>query len=70
MERLREEGFDDADLARIHTPIGLDIGAKTPEEIALSILAEIVAVRRDRHATPLPLKDAPIHLECDAIGTQ
>ena len=46
--RLREEGFGEADLARIHTPIGLDIGARSPEEIALAILAEIVAVRRSR----------------------
>lgn len=46
LARLRERGLDDASLERIHTPIGLDIGARTPEEIALAILAEIVAVRR------------------------
>nr|WP_255574882.1 XdhC family protein [Caldovatus aquaticus] len=44
--RLKEMGFDDAALARIHAPVGLDIAAVTAPEIALSILAEIVAVRR------------------------
>jgi xanthine dehydrogenase accessory factor len=43
---LREQGVSDEELARLHTPAGLDIGARGPEEIALSILAEIVAVRR------------------------
>jgi xanthine dehydrogenase accessory factor len=44
-ELLREEGFTDEELARIHTPIGLDLGGKSPPEVALSILAEVVAVR-------------------------
>lgn len=47
---LRRQGFDDADLARIHAPIGLDLGARSPEEVALAILAEILAVRRGRDA--------------------
>ncbi len=47
-ERLRAEGFSEADLERLHGPIGLDIGAVTPEEIALSILAEIVANQHGR----------------------
>ncbi len=46
--RLRELGVSDAALARIHAPIGLDIGAETPGEIALSIVAQIVAARRRR----------------------
>lgn len=46
LERLREQGFEADQLARIHAPIGLDIKALTPEEIAVSILAELVAVRR------------------------
>ena len=45
---LRTQGFGDADIARIHAPIGLDVGAASAEETALAILAEIVAVRRGR----------------------
>jgi len=41
--RLREVGVSDEDLARVHAPIGLDIGARTPEETAISICAEIIA---------------------------
>ena len=46
MEALREGGADPAAIERVHAPIGLDIGAETPAEIAVAILAEIVAVRR------------------------
>lgn len=46
LERLRAQGFTDAELARIHAPAGLNIGAKSPAEIALSILAEITQVLR------------------------
>jgi xanthine dehydrogenase accessory factor len=42
---LRAAGLTDDDLARIHAPIGLNIGARRPEEIALAIMAEIVATR-------------------------
>jgi xanthine dehydrogenase accessory factor len=47
-ERARESGVSEGFLERIHTPIGLDIGAETPREIAFSILAEIIAVQRGR----------------------
>jgi xanthine dehydrogenase accessory factor len=44
--RLRENGAEERKLEKVHAPIGLDIGAVTPEEVALAIMAEIVAVRR------------------------
>ncbi len=47
-DRLRRMGFDDAAINRIHGPVGLDIGARSPEEIALSIMAEIVREYRGR----------------------
>jgi molybdopterin adenylyltransferase len=46
VQALRDMGFDDADLARVRSPVGLNIGARTAEEIALSILAGVVAARR------------------------
>jgi xanthine dehydrogenase accessory factor len=46
-QRLLDSGFSESDIARLHAPIGIDIGAETVEEIALSIVAELVAVRRD-----------------------
>jgi xanthine dehydrogenase accessory factor len=58
IDRLRESGVSEEQLKNIHAPIGLDIGAVTPEEVALAIMAEIVAERRGGTGTPLSYKKA------------
>lgn len=52
---MRERGFGDADLARVHCPVGLPIGAETPEEIAVSIVGECIAHKRGIEAGAPPL---------------
>jgi xanthine dehydrogenase accessory factor len=59
--RLRAEGVDDAGLERVMGPIGLDLGARTPEETAISICAEIIALRTGRTFGSLRDTDGPIH---------
>jgi len=59
--RLREVGVNERELARLHSPIGLDLGARTPEETALSIAAEIVATRRGGTGVRLTGSPTPIH---------
>jgi xanthine dehydrogenase accessory factor len=51
-DALREEGISPDMLSRVHAPIGLDIGAITPQEIAISILAELIAVKHGKLAEP------------------
>ena len=51
-EQAIQEGFDPAKVAAVHAPIGTPIGAETPAEIAISILAQIIAVRRDAGPGP------------------
>lgn len=60
-QRLRAEGVSDEELARVLAPIGLDIGARTPEETAISICAEIIALRSGRLAPSLRDTSGAIH---------
>jgi xanthine dehydrogenase accessory factor len=60
-ERLRAEGVTDEGLARVLAPIGLDIGARTPEETAISICAEIIAHHTGRSSGSLRASEGPIH---------
>ncbi|WP_121709946.1 XdhC/CoxI family protein [Streptomyces sp. E5N91] len=66
--RLREAGVSDLELSRLRSPIGLDLGARTPEETALSIAAEIVAVRRGGTGTSLTGAHTPIHHDGPPAG--
>ena len=61
LKRLREEGVTEAELARLRSPLGLDIGARTPEETAVSIAAEIVQTRWGGTGQPLTALEGPIH---------
>ncbi|KUH80116.1 MULTISPECIES: XdhC/CoxI family protein [unclassified Mycobacterium] len=63
MQRLREAGLTDAELGRLASPIGLDLGARTPEETAVSIAAEIIARRWGGGGRPLSDTDGRIHHE-------
>jgi xanthine dehydrogenase accessory factor len=59
--RLRDAGVDDANLARLRSPIGLDLGARTPEETAVSIAAEIIGLRWGGSGRPLGDTEGDIH---------
>jgi xanthine dehydrogenase accessory factor len=61
VERLRDAGLDEEAVARIHAPCGLDIGARTPPETVISILAEVIAVRTGRAGESLRDTSGPIH---------
>jgi xanthine dehydrogenase accessory factor len=61
VERLAELGVTDTEIARIHRPIGLDLGGRRPAEVALAICAEILAVRSGRDGRPLQQRQGPIH---------
>jgi xanthine dehydrogenase accessory factor len=61
LERLREAGATDADIALMHSPIGLDLKGRTPQETALSILSEAIAVRWGGTGAPLSRTSDPIH---------
>jgi xanthine dehydrogenase accessory factor len=63
MERLRDAGLGDQELARLSSPIGLDLGARTPQETAVSIAAEIIALRWGGGGGRLAQRDGRIHHE-------
>ena len=60
LDHLREEGFDPAELAKVRTPIGLDIGAETPEEIAVAIVAEVIMMRNGGTGAPMYYRHASV----------
>ncbi|AHH97876.1 XdhC family protein [Kutzneria albida] len=61
LERLRAAGLSGAEIGRLRAPIGLDLGAATPEETAVSIAAEVVALRRGGSGAALSITQGPIH---------
>ncbi len=67
LARLREAGVDESGLARLMSPIGLDLGARTPEETAVAICAEIIALRSGRRPPSLRDRDGPIHADWMSI---
>nr|WP_218888484.1 XdhC/CoxI family protein [Saccharopolyspora hordei] len=65
LRRLREEGLTEEELAKLSSPIGLDLGARTPEETAVSIAAELIALRWGGRGVRLAELDGPIHHHTD-----
>ncbi|HEY5334623.1 MAG TPA: XdhC family protein, partial [Mycobacteriales bacterium] len=61
LDKLRERGLTEEELARLHSPIGLDIGARTPEQTAVSIAAELILDQWGGSGSPLRELDGPMH---------
>ncbi|HEX3287269.1 MAG TPA: XdhC/CoxI family protein [Mycobacterium sp.] len=68
LARLTEAGITETELERLHSPIGLDLGARTPEETAVSIAAEIIARRWGGGGRPLTQTDGRIHHETSELS--
>ncbi len=68
LARLREAGLTESELTRLHSPIGLDLGARTPEETAVSIAAEIIARRWGGGGRPLTTTDGRIHHQSSELS--
>ncbi len=68
LERLREAGLSEEEIGRLSSPIGLDLGARTPEETAISIAAEIIAGRWGGSGQRLAAVDGRIHGETNPLG--
>ncbi|MFJ9590073.1 XdhC family protein [Streptomyces acidicola] len=68
LRRLREAGLTDEQLARLRSPVGLDIGALTPEETAVAIAAELIAARSGGSGRPLSAVETPIHPEAHPLA--
>lgn len=64
---LRERGVSEVDLARLHSPLGLDLGGSSPDETAVSVLAEIIASRHDGSGRALRDIDGPVHARRTAM---
>jgi xanthine dehydrogenase accessory factor len=67
LERLRDEGVTEEQLTRLHSPIGLDLGGKTPQETAVAIAAELILTQRGGSGVALRETDGPIHREPAAL---
>jgi xanthine dehydrogenase accessory factor len=69
LARLRSEGVAEASLARLRSPVGLDLGGRSPAETAVSIAAELVALRHGGTGLPLTSLSTPIHRTLESHGT-